>query len=80
MGQYCNCPVAFNITLGIFLIAVPVASWLGLWGIEMPFWLKLIMLVLGVAAIWLNTANRIYARTENLTTQEANKLHSQESL
>jgi len=78
MKQYCNCPISFNITVGVFLLAVPTASWFGLWGIALPLWLELLMAIMGVATIWLNTANRANVHANNLSTEEANRLHAEE--
>ncbi len=78
MTNNCNCPVAYNIFLGFFLIFLAIISFGKIWGVLMPLWLSIIILFLGVLAIILNTLNRINEKNEDLTIEEANRLHANE--
>lgn len=78
MSKNCSCPTSFNIVVGLFLIALSVAGWLQLWEIIMPSWLTLINLILGLLIIILNSLNRAYEKADNLSVEEANKLHAKE--
>lgn len=78
MSKICNCPTSFNIVIGLYLIAFGIISWIQLWEITMPSWLILVNLILGLLIIILNSLNRAYEKAENLSVEEANRLHANE--
>ena len=78
MSKICNCPTSFNIVIGLYLIVLSIVGWVQLWEITMPSWLILVNLILGLLIIILNSLNRAYEKTDNLSVEEANKLHANE--
>ncbi len=78
MPVSCNCPVAYNIFIGFFLIFLAIVGFFKIWDILMPTWLSMVNLFFGVLVIILNTLNRLNERSENLTVEEANRLHANE--
>ena len=76
MSQPCNCPTAFNIITGIFLMTLAIVSWMHAWGIHMPVWLSVLSFVWGLLMIVLNHLNRIHEDAENLSSEEATRLHA----
>ena len=78
MPVSCNCPVAYNIFIGFFLIFLGILGFFKIWDILIPTWLSMVNLFFGVLAIILNTLNRINEKSEDLTVEEANRLHANE--
>lgn len=78
MAKSCNCPIGFNIFIGIFLIGLALVSWLNILEIIIPVWLSVIILILGLLVIILNSLNRSYINAENMTVEQTNKIHANE--
>jgi len=78
MPVSCNCPVAYNIFIGFFLVFLAILGFFKIWDILIPTWLSMINLFFGVLAIILNTLNRLNEKSEDLTVEEANRLHANE--
>jgi len=78
MAKNCSCPLGYNIFIGIFLIALSLAGWLGALSIIVPVWLDVLLLILGLMTIILNSLNRNYINAENMTIEQTNKIHANE--
>ena len=78
MPVSCNCPVAYNIFIGFFLVFLAILGFFKIWDILIPTWLSMVNLFFGVLAIILNTLNRLNEKSEDLTVEEANRLHANE--
>ncbi|PLX24698.1 hypothetical protein C0580_04265 [Candidatus Parcubacteria bacterium] len=77
METHCDCPKPLNIVIGLFLIFVSILAIFRVWEIFMPPWAILISLILGLLSIILNSISRARQNGE-LTTEQANKLHSRD--
>ncbi|MBT7228810.1 hypothetical protein HN859_04790 [Candidatus Parcubacteria bacterium] len=78
MNQRCYCPVSLNITIGLFLIFLAIVAFLHTWGVFLPLWLSLLSLLLGLLSIVLNSLNRVHERGEDISLEQADKLHANE--
>lgn len=78
MAKTCNCPIGFNVFIGVFLIALSLVGWIKALSVVMPVWLDLLLLILGLLMIILNTVNRGYQNMENMTIEQINKIHANE--
>lgn len=78
MSQRCYCPVSLNITVSLFLIFLAIVAFSHTWDVYMPIWLSLLCLILGLLSLALNSVNRIHERGENITIEQADKLHANE--
>ena len=78
MAKNCGCPIFFNIIIGLFLIALAIVGFIKLFSIQMPIWLSVLNLLLGLLTIILNSINRLESNVDNMSTEQANKMHANE--
>lgn len=77
MDQRCACPTSLNTIAGIYLIALGILSLLKVWDLNMPLWLILINLILGLLLIILNLLKRMY-EGEGSSIKQADKMYKNE--
>ena len=78
MEQCYYSPTSLNITAGIYLIAFAVLSLLKVWDLNVPFWLILVNLILGLLLIILNSLKRVYGKGDELNIKQSDKIYPNE--
>ena len=71
MAKNCTCPTHFNIFVGLFLVALALVGFTGLFEVAMPLWLSIIILIIGLLTLILNLMNYVY--TNDLNIDQTNK-------